>query len=141
MARPKAKLTKYKKCKICKHYKLLKYFYTDKLGKHSKAVHCKSCYKNFVYPKNKRLMIDYNKKFKAELKLKSVQYKGGKCTDCGGVFPPCAFDFHHIHGPKRIMSAITKWDEVRKELDKCVLLCANCHRIRHNDINQITVPQ
>jgi hypothetical protein len=28
-----------------------------------------------------------------------------------------------------------KWDDIKKELDKCILLCAICHRIEHSQYN------
>lgn len=55
--------------------------------------------------------------------------------DCGGVFHHSAFDFHHIDPTTKEKDPglmMTHSDEVLfKELDKCILLCANCHRIRH----------
>lgn len=78
-------------------------------------------------------------KAKVEHKLakqKAVDMMGGKCTDCGGVFPLAAFEFHHLEpGTKEgnLANILRKknWKEAEKELSKCVLLCANCHRIRH----------
>jgi len=54
------------------------------------------------------------------------------CYDCGGNFNFQAMEFDHI-GKKSF--ELTKgykypWDKVRKEIDKCQLVCANCHRIR-----------
>jgi hypothetical protein len=67
--------------------------------------------------------------------LLAVEYKGGKCHDCGGVFPACVYDFHHLDSSKKdFMIGRTNrgWDKLRPELDKCDMLCSNCHRIRHN---------
>jgi hypothetical protein len=67
-----------------------------------------------------------------------VQYKGGKCCDCGNTFPLCCFDFDH-RDPDQKMFSISEhygWtmEELIPEADKCDLVCANCHRIRttHN---------
>lgn len=72
---------------------------------------------------------------KAKLKLLAVQYKGGKCLDCDGVFPICTYDFHHRNSKQKdfmISSKGCSWNQdIQNELDKCDLLCANCHRIRH----------
>ena len=70
----------------------------------------------------------------------AVDYKGGKCTDCGGVFPLCCYDFHHLDPNQKdlhLSIALTAkgFDFCKEELDKCVLLCANCHRIRHNVVS------
>jgi hypothetical protein len=61
---------------------------------------------------------------------------GGKCTDCGGVFPLACFDFHHLDPSTKDFDpcrGLTKSKaKLFAELEKCVLLCANCHRIRHS---------
>jgi hypothetical protein len=70
-----------------------------------------------------------------EDKLRSIEYKGGKCHDCDGVFLPAVYDFHHLEPHEKEFAISRKmrksWDRLRAELDKCVLLCANCHRTRH----------
>lgn len=72
-------------------------------------------------------------------KLKAIEYLGNRCADCGNTFPPYVYDFHHINpdekdfGIARIIGRT--WGKIIPELDKCVLLCANCHRIRHNENN------
>ena len=71
------------------------------------------------------------------VKQKAIEYLGGKCADCGIESDiPAIYDFHH-KDPKEKDFAISKngntraWKLVEKELDKCVLLCSNCHRTRH----------
>lgn len=69
-------------------------------------------------------------------KLKAIEYKGGVCIDCKQIFPPCVLDFHHLdmkEKDKQIRIIAGKWEKVKIELDKCILLCANCHRIRHHE--------
>ena len=59
--------------------------------------------------------------------------KGKPCTDCGKTFPSVAMDFDHVWGVKEIGIAqmwCWGWDKVEKELSKCELVCANCHRER-----------
>lgn len=70
------------------------------------------------------------------LKLKSMalDYKGNKCSKCGYDKCPGALDFHHLENKEFNISnnGITNsWAKVLKELDKCVILCANCHRELH----------
>lgn len=69
-------------------------------------------------------------------KQKAVEFMGGKCADCGYVSEHNeVFDFHHKDAaekeyfPARIMSY--PWTTIQYELEKCIMLCANCHRIRH----------
>lgn len=72
-----------------------------------------------------------------ENKLKAIEYLGGCCIDCKQTFPPNVYDFHHLDPSikettiARIMGR--SWKNIIPELDKCVLLCANCHRLRHGD--------
>lgn len=72
-----------------------------------------------------------------EVKQLAVDYKGGCCQDCKGVFPNCCYDFHHLDPAQKdyhiapLLNA-RGFEAAKKELDKCVLLCSNCHRIRHH---------
>lgn len=69
-----------------------------------------------------------------EAKEKIVAYMGGKCHDCGNVFPNCCYDVHHTNPEEKdfnLSSKIAFDEKMKRELDKCVLLCSNCHRIRH----------
>jgi hypothetical protein len=69
-------------------------------------------------------------------KLRAINHMGGKCYDCGGIFPSQVYDFHHLdpsvkeHNIGDIVRR-KSFETIEKELTKCVLLCANCHRIRH----------
>ena len=67
-------------------------------------------------------------KWLRDYKCKSV------CVDCGMYFnlqPECC-DFHHITGDKgRNIAEINTINLLKKELKKCIPLCANCHRTRH----------
>ena len=72
------------------------------------------------------------------LKKMAIDYKGGKCSCCG--YDKCigALEFHHLDPTQKDFHLGGKyqtasWDKIRKELDKCVLLCANCHREVHYD--------
>jgi hypothetical protein len=57
------------------------------------------------------------------------------CTDCGVSYPPYVMDFDHVRGEKavnlsRLRNARLAWSRLREELEKCELVCSNCHRIR-----------
>jgi len=60
--------------------------------------------------------------------------KARPCMDCGHKFPPVCMDFDHVKGNKVIKistyRAHYKWKTLLKEIAKCELVCANCHRIR-----------
>lgn len=67
-----------------------------------------------------------------------VAHFGGRCKDCKRKYPPAVFEFHHLAEetkavPNRSTNYVLMLSKKRaaKELRKCVMLCANCHRIRH----------
>ena len=71
-------------------------------------------------------------------KKQAIEYKGGKCVSCGFNKFQSALEFHHLD-PKikenNIAVAFARnhsFDKIKKELDKCVLICANCHRGIHS---------
>ena len=64
-----------------------------------------------------------------------IKYKGGKCEICGYNKNISALEFHHINPKEKAFTVSDtrhSWNEAQKELDKCILLCANCHRELHN---------
>lgn len=76
------------------------------------------------------------KKSEHDIKQRCVDYKGGRCFVCG--YKKClrALEFHHLDPSKKDFSISKKMAkeltvEVCEELDKCVLLCSNCHREEH----------
>jgi 5-methylcytosine-specific restriction endonuclease McrA len=65
-----------------------------------------------------------------------VEYKGGKCERCGYDKCIAALEFHHIDpATKEFGLTGNTYSLVRQkaEADKCMLLCANCHREIHNE--------
>lgn len=69
-------------------------------------------------------------------------YKGSKCTICGYNKCQRALSFHHLNPKKKDFGLSVKGltrseDKVKKEIDKCVLLCANCHMEVHKNIRQL----
>ncbi len=79
-----------------------------------------------------------------KLKTMVIEYKGGKCIICGYNKCAGAFDLHHIDGSTKEFGlshrGLTRsWEKIQKEADKCVLLCANCHREVHAGIVQLPI--
>jgi len=72
----------------------------------------------------------------------AVEYKGGCCQVCGYDKYQGALEFHHKDPSEKDFSLSSKghckaWVKVKKELDKCVLVCSNCHREIHARIIKI----
>jgi len=60
--------------------------------------------------------------------------EGKPCARCADVFPPVAMDFHHrdpATKDKKFQWAAAGRERLLAEIEKCDLLCANCHRIEH----------
>lgn len=73
------------------------------------------------------------------LKLKAVLYLGGSCYKCGYSKCMAAMDFHHRDPTQKDFAIGSRglyrsFSKVQTELDKCDLLCANCHRELHDDL-------
>lgn len=68
------------------------------------------------------------------LKQKAVNYMGGKCILCSYNRCLRALHFHHInpHEKDFEISKGTSWNDIQDEIEKCALLCANCHSEVHS---------
>lgn len=78
---------------------------------------CTRCFKN------------YRRKV---LKTALVALFGGRCERCGLAFPICVYDFHHIQNKVFGIGNIFEIASIKtlaSEIVKCVLMCANCHRL------------
>ena len=95
-----------------------------------KYYRCRKCAADAVILRRKRI------------KEKAVKLKGGCCSVCGYSKSIAALEFHHIDPTKKdfqIMSGkVLGWEKIKRELDKCLLLCANCHREEHERLRLIS---
>ena len=112
----------------------------------SRSTRCKPCHNIYTrkhYRDNKRayaVKARRNEKKRMDLirKIKDVP-----CSDCGREYHYCQMDFDHIKGDKEFNIAshgkAVSLEKLRNEIDKCELVCANCHRMRtlkrlHGDV-------
>lgn len=83
---------------------------------------------------------DYSYERKKRNKIKAVAYKGGKCIRCGYNECVSALHFHHVDQKTKLFdisqNISKKWELIQNELDKCVLLCMNCHFKEHERIDE-----
>ena len=75
-------------------------------------------------------------------KMDAITYKGGECKKCGyqKTVNLSVFEFHHndlTHKDFRIGDNYRNWKETLVELDKCTLLCTNCHTLLHTSLRTI----
>jgi hypothetical protein len=77
-----------------------------------------------------------NKQNKTEIRKWVEKYKtdNSVCTDCKVSYPPYVLDFDHIRdkefGISRAIQNGTSLDKIIKEIEKCEIVCSNCHRKR-----------
>lgn len=86
-----------------------------------------------TYASRKAYMVQAVSKRRKRVKEMVVAYKGGACTLCGYHRYFGALELHHKNGREKSFAIGDKgytrsWEKVKAEADKCVLLCANCHR-------------
>ncbi len=77
------------------------------------------------------------KDYRKRIKLKAVDYLGGKCILCNYKKSIRALSFHHINPSEKefsISSSHVKWATLKSELDKCILVCSNCHSEIHEGL-------
>lgn len=111
-----------KECTSCKVNLSLDNYYKKGKGFHN---YCKPCLTKQVVERQRKIKLD------------ALKYKGNKCEHCGYNKYPGALQFHHldssIKDPQWKNFKLRKFNDAFKaELDKCIILCANCHAEEHN---------
>lgn len=97
--------------------------------------HCDKCQNEITarhYQGNKEQYLERNRLRRKEVKRLCVEYlRQHPCVDCGES-DPVVLDFDHVKGKKfkniADMVGTYPWLSVLKEIEKCVVRCANCHR-------------
>lgn len=84
-------------------------------------------------PEIKRRWTENARRRSRERKAKAVELLGGLCSVCGLKDDPAVYDFHHRNPAEKdvSISRAKSWAVMKKELAKCDLVCANCHRKLH----------
>lgn len=118
----------------CKE-KQAQYLRVVRRGKNYGRVSCQRCSKQYLKKTHRQDFC--GKKCRDAHKgeyLSAIKSNSG-CADCGLMLPdyPEVFDFHHISNKKFTLSKYTQHTigSIQREVAKCVVLCSNCHRIRH----------
>ena len=95
--------------------------------------------------KNREKLLKKQQLYIENIKIKCLNYKTNYCIMCGYNSNIKALHFHHVDGTKENkLSTLYRdnrnWEIIKKELDKCIVLCSNCHSAIHDDkINYTTV--
>lgn len=83
------------------------------------------------------------KRWRKNTKNKLIQGMGGKCFICGYNRCNSALEFHHINpnekdfGLASSRASIKNFNSLIKEVEKCVILCSNCHKEYHDGLHDI----
>lgn len=108
--------------KYCKFCKTIKSSHSFLKFESSKCLECEKNYRKARYEISKNFVIEYK--------------KNNPCYSCGNS-DYRVLDFHHLHNKKFTVAHGVKnrlsIEKLKSEIDKCITLCANCHRIWHYD--------
>jgi hypothetical protein len=112
-------------CSKCGIEKSIEEFHWRNKAQGTRRAECKECHNNQV-----KKRYDENKDYINALK------EGKSCVKCGYNKCAAALDYHHIDPSTKIntvakLSTHANLKDAIKEIEKCVLLCANCHREFH----------
>ena len=122
-----------KKCKECE---------IEMIDVRRNKIFCSTFCKTRNYWKNnsdKKKNRDNLRKRRRIIKERIVNLKGGSCNKCGYNTSLKALDLHHSKGEKDIIISkilYHKWDTIIGEVEKCDLLCSNCHIKEHSFLNE-----
>lgn len=102
------------------------------------CIPCRSQYFKEYYGKRRdkyRVMVNATKEQRKKIRYDAVNaIKRKPCMDCGGTFPEICMDFDHrsdkILPISRMITLCRSMERILKEIEKCDLVCSNCHRIR-----------
>jgi len=89
-----------------------------------------------TYKDRRKYLIEAVQKRRRRIREKAIDYKGGHCQVCGYSRCSEALEFHHLESTGKDFGISDRgytrsWKRIVEELDKCILLCANCHREVH----------
>ena len=113
-------------CNTCNITKKASEFHRAQAAKDGLQHNCKTCLQGIYAQKARELF----------------EYKGGKCAHCNlrDLERPEIYDYHHTNPATKLhnVTAIMYHAEekVHAEADKCILLCANCHRSEHERLRK-----
>ena len=119
-------------------------------GKEFRRSECRECYNSYFrnYMKGNKTHVARVKKVKEQRRKEVCEYKLTKgCEICGYNKTYWALEFHHRNPEEKKynissgMSDALKFDDLLEEINKCAVLCSNCHREVEAGITQLPEQQ
>lgn len=137
-------MVNYKICSCCKQEKNVNDFWKRARAKDGYTSACKDCmrimnqksYKNF-WAKNRARIDSNHYRITEMMREKCNQIKHERCCNFCKENDPICLDFHHKVPKQKTLSISaminrhSSWDKISLEIDKCAVVCANCHRKIH----------
>ncbi len=95
-----------------------------------------------TYADRREYIIKAVTKRRRKVKAMAIVYKGGRCQLCGYDKYQGALDLHHLDRDTKAFGISYRgycraWRMVKEELDKCLLVCVNCHREIEGDFRKL----
>jgi hypothetical protein len=127
-------------CSSCSLKKAVDEFSRKGNALQSKCKSCQRTYHRLYYQHNKSRFIEKNRRNKnrQRQRLRGIVLgvKQRPCQDCGGIFHPWVMELDHRAGTKKeaaVANLVSKGcpdARLLEEIEKCDVVCANCHRMR-----------
>lgn len=130
-----------KTCTLCKQEKSLAEFNRNKQRSDGLQNVCRDCNRS----RSRKYYAENKERHRAVIKKKKTEYKellykelwshflANPCIDCGEQ-DPRVLEFDHVRGKERnistMMASVCSWEKILVEIEKCEVVCANCHRKR-----------
>lgn len=124
-------------CNKCKKEKSIEDFSINNTRKDGRNSICKECfriYRNNHYKENRQYYINKAREYKKQARESFNEFKAQlKCSNCGES-RWWLLDFHHLDPTKKekeVVNLVQSPRKLEKEIQKCIVLCSNCHRDLH----------
>lgn len=118
-------------CKYCNKNRKIELFEIANTirGKVYRRLKCKFCKQKTQSIRRKKI-LQWLQEYKKSLECAKCNLKDHRCLD-----------FHHLSDKEESVSKLTEWSikKIQKEIKKCIVLCANCHRIIHFEKRKLDV--
>lgn len=90
-------------------------------------------------PQRRAAIVRAVRKRRKKVREMAIHHKGGRCQCCGYDKCKDSLEFHHLVRDKKSFGISAKgytrsWRAIEEELEKCIMLCANCHREWHSGL-------
>jgi hypothetical protein len=129
-----------KRCGRCAELKPLEEFAWRRKAKGQRQTYCRACqaaYNHDHYLANKQLYVERAVARKEKLRVERTTFlldyfASHPCTDCGEN-DPLVLEFDHLGGKLFDIGnelPYRAWDSILAEIEKCEVVCSNCHRRR-----------